>query len=76
MEGKRKSMKNFAVIDENGLVVNIIVADSKEIAESVTGLTCIENDETLGLRGMVYSDGTFTAPLPEPRPITDSADQA
>lgn len=74
MEGKRKSMKNFAVIDQNNLVVNVIVADSKEVAESVTGLTCIENDELLGSIGLVYNDGIFAAPLPEPRPITDSVE--
>ena len=66
MEGKRKSMKNYAVIDQDGLVVNLIVADSKEVAENVTGLTCIENDELLGAIGLVYSDGTFAAPVPEP----------
>ena len=33
--------KTFAVI-ENNLVVNVIVAESKEIAELVTELTCIE----------------------------------
>ena len=71
MEGKRKSMKNFAVIDQNNLVVNVIIADSKEVAESVTGLTCIENDELLGSIGLVYNDGIFAAPLPEPRPVTD-----
>jgi hypothetical protein len=72
MEGKRESMKNFAVIDENNLVVNVIVADSKEVAESVTGLTCIEDSELLGSIGLVYNDGIFAAPLPEPRPITDT----
>lgn len=34
-------MANFAVINGNK-VENIIVADSKEIAEEATGLTCIE----------------------------------
>ena len=34
-------MKNFAVI-ENGIVVNCIVSDTKELAEELTGLTCIE----------------------------------
>ena len=32
---------NYAVI-ENNKVVNVIVADSKEISEQVTGLTCID----------------------------------
>jgi hypothetical protein len=68
MEGK--PMKNFAVIDQNSLVVNLIVADSKEIAESVTGLACVENDEFLGSIGLAYIDGTFSVPAPEP--IIDS----
>ena len=34
-------MSNFAVISGN-TVINIIVADSKEIAEMVTGSTCQE----------------------------------
>ena len=31
---------NYAVI-ENGIVVNLIVADSLEIAEQATGLLCV-----------------------------------
>ncbi len=34
-------MTTFAVIDNN-IVENIIVADTKEIAEKVTGKECIE----------------------------------
>ena len=34
-------MTNFAVINSN-IVENIIVADTKEIAESVTGKLCVE----------------------------------
>lgn len=34
-------MSNFAVINGN-IVENIIVADTKEIAESVTGKLCVE----------------------------------
>lgn len=37
-------MANYAVV-QNDKVVNIIVADSKEIAEEVTGLVCIEYTE-------------------------------
>lgn len=37
-------MANYAVI-QNDAVTNIIVADSKEIAEEVTNLTCIEYTE-------------------------------
>jgi hypothetical protein len=35
-------MSNYAVLDDNSLVINVIVAESKTIAESVTGQTCIE----------------------------------
>lgn len=41
---KGKQMAIFAVI-KDGIVTNVIVADSKEIAEDVTGLTCIEYDQ-------------------------------
>ena len=34
-------MAKFAVLDNN-IVINIIVADTKEIAEEATGFTCIE----------------------------------
>jgi hypothetical protein len=34
-------MANYAVI-QNNKVINVIVADSKAIAEDVTGHTCIE----------------------------------
>lgn len=42
-------MATYAVI-ENGTVINVIVADSKEIAEQVTGLECVEYDETSPLQ--------------------------
>ena len=37
-------MSNYAVI-ENNAIMNVIVADSKEIAEQVTGKLCIELPE-------------------------------
>jgi hypothetical protein len=37
-------MKKFIVI-ANGSVMNIIVADSKETAEQVTGFECVEINE-------------------------------
>ena len=39
-------MKTFAVI-ENDLVVNEIIAESKELAETITGLLCVEIENTL-----------------------------
>ncbi len=38
-------MKNFAVINSENKVINVIVADSKEIAEELTGLFCYEYTE-------------------------------
>lgn len=51
--------KTFAVI-ENGVVVNCIVAESQETAESLTQLTCVEylNVEV----GLLYADGVFSIP--------------
>ncbi len=56
-------MPNFAVIN-NGKVVNTIVADSKTIAEEITGLLCVEYIETNPARiGLGYNDGVFEQPL-------------
>ena len=53
-------MGNFAVLDENNKVLNIIVADSKEIAEEVTTLTCVEYfEENPAQIGLGYVDGVF-----------------
>jgi hypothetical protein len=53
---------NFAVISEN-IVTNVIVADSQEIAEAVTGFTCVEytgaNPAHIGLG---YDGTTFEQP--------------
>ena len=56
-------MANYAVIKDN-VVSNIIVAESKEIAESVTGLTCVETDPSVfGLSvGWTYNGTNFSAP--------------
>jgi hypothetical protein len=55
-------MGNFIVID-NTKVVNYIVAESKEIAETVTGLTCIEYTPEITFNiGWDYIDGVFSEP--------------
>jgi len=56
-------MANFAVI-ENNTVINIIVAETKEIAETITGKTCIEytQDNPASIK-YTYADGVFTAPV-------------
>jgi hypothetical protein len=55
-------MTTFAVIDNN-IVENIIVADTKEIAEKVTGKECIEyTEENPAQIGWTYTNGAFVAP--------------
>jgi hypothetical protein len=58
---------NLAII-ENNIVVNTIVAESKEIAEQITGLTCVEftleNPAVIGLGW----DGTL---FEQPPKMTD-----
>ena len=59
-------MPNFAVI-ENQKITNIIIAESKLIAEQVTGKTCIEYINEPAEVGGTYINGTFTqAPKIEP----------
>ena len=59
-------MPNFALI-ENNIVVNTIVAESKEIAEGVSGKTCIEYfDENPAEPGSTYVGGIFTPVQPYP----------
>lgn len=54
---------NFAIISEN-VVTNIIVADSKEIAEEVTGAICVEYSEDNPAHiGLGYDGTTFEQPL-------------
>ena len=55
-------MSNFAEI-KNNVIVNIIIAETKEIAEMVTGGTCIEytGESPIGI-GWGYDGETFTAP--------------
>jgi hypothetical protein len=55
-------MANFAIVEDTK-VTNIILADSKAIAEEVTGKTCVEftqsNPAHIGLR---YDGTTFEQP--------------
>jgi len=59
-------MGNYAVI-QNNIVSNIIVAESKEIAENATGFNCVEVDSSTFEVSVGWSyDGTdFTAPVTE-----------
>jgi hypothetical protein len=58
-------MPNFAVIDNNN-VINTIVAESKAIAEEITGKTCVAyTDERAEING-TYVDGKFIKKQPYP----------
>jgi hypothetical protein len=58
-------MANYAVI-QNNTVTNVIVADSKEIAEEVTGLLCIEyTEENPTNIGWTYDGTSFINPFAE-----------
>ena len=53
---------NFAVV-ENGVVVNIIVAESKAVAEQFTGGTCVKyTDKNPAFIGLGYDGSTFEQP--------------
>lgn len=59
-------MLNFAVMD-NDKVLNTIVAESKEIAEQVTGRTCIEyTSEDRAEPGGTFDGTSFTHRQPFP----------
>ena len=57
-------MANFAVLNGN-VVINVVVADSKENAELATSMICVEYDEKLpaGI-GMIYDGTGFIARQP------------
>jgi hypothetical protein len=63
---------NFAVISNN-LVINTIVADSKEIAEQVTSFLCVEYTlENPAHIGLGYDGTTFQQPpIIEPEIINE-----
>jgi len=58
-------MNNYAVI-ENGIVINVIIADSLEMAEYISGKTCVEYEYTTDntpVIGLGY-DGTVFEQMP------------
>ena len=57
-------MANYGVL-EGTLIVNIIVAETKEIAEQVTGKICVDLPPLNAGIGWTYEGGTFTAPVIE-----------
>jgi len=55
----------FAVV-ENGIITNLIVADSKEVAELVSGHSCVEYAEGTHVDlGWEVIDGSIIDPNPE-----------
>jgi hypothetical protein len=59
-------MPNFAII-ENNVVVNVIVCDTKEIAENITKLQAVEfnlDSHEAGI-GFTYDKNKFIAPPKE-----------
>lgn len=66
-------MPNFAIHD-GSTVVNVIVADSKEIAEEVTGMSALETEGEPWI-GWTLTDGVWTAP-PAPAPVEEPVTDA
>jgi len=61
-------MPNFAII-EDGKVINTILADSKFIADEVTGKSCVEyTNENPASIGLGYDGITFEQPIPIEQP--------
>jgi len=58
-------MANYAVI-ENNVVTNVIVAETLEIAQTVTGLQCVNVTNTGAGIGWSYVNNEFVAPVQEP----------
>ena len=57
-------MATYAVVKEN-IVENVIVAQSLEIAQEITGNTCIEyTDENPAAIGWAYDGTKFVTPTP------------
>ena len=62
-------MPNFAYLNDNGIVENVIIADSKEIAEAVTGKICFESTSlNPAFIGFGMDGDTFLTPPPAPEP--------
>lgn len=56
-------MSNFAIYQDN-VIVNVIVADSKEIAEQITGMSAIETNGSPWI-GWTKQGDTWVAPVIE-----------
>jgi hypothetical protein len=57
-------MANYLIID-NDIVVNVIVADSAEIATKVTGKEAIESTSPIPWIGWIKENGEWVNPIQE-----------
>jgi hypothetical protein len=61
-------MADFAVI-KDGQVINVIVCESKALAEEVTGNTCVEyTSENPAFIGLGYNGTNFEHPAQDEEP--------
>lgn len=67
-------MANFAVLDGEN-ILNTIIADSKEIAEEVTGRICIEYTTEMAEPGGTYDGVDFIQRKPYPSWVLNSDKQ-
>jgi hypothetical protein len=59
-------MANFAQLDLNNKVINVLVADTKEVVEEITQSTCIEyTDENPAYIDWAWDGTNFIAPTIE-----------
>lgn len=66
---ENENLLKFAVIEDN-IVVNIILAESKEIAENVIGKLCIEyNDTNPAIIGLSWNSETGFEQPPSQKPV-------
>lgn len=67
-------MANFAVLNEEN-VINTIVADSKAVAEEITGKVCIEYTTENAEVGGTYTNNKFIPRKPYPSWVLDENDK-
>lgn len=67
-------MANFAVLDGEN-VLNVILADSKTIAEEITGKVCVEFTTESAEPGGTYTNGIFLKRKPYPSWILNSENE-
>lgn len=67
-------MANFAVLDGEN-IINIIIADSKEIVEEITGKVCVEYTTEMVSVGGTYDGVHFIPNKPYPSWILNSNKQ-